>query len=113
MTETWQLVPGFPEVKVSNLGRVHYTATGKTVQNKSSKGNGGTVKVGGAFISRAWLVALLFVPCPNYDTYTSVWHKDDDRKNNAASNLEWRKPQTRAQWQQRIVVVPPALSDGL
>ena len=95
--EIWKDIEGFEgEFQVSNLGRIksfNYHGQGKEGILKPKKHNKGYLQIqlmcGGKdrtfTIHR--LVAKAFVPNPN--NYPIVNHKDEDRQNNNADNLEW------------------------
>lgn len=87
--EQWKTVEGFPDYKISNLGRVRSPLCilisrpnnkGYTIVNlrKDKKPYTKTVHR---------LVALAFVDNPN--GYPEVNHIDGNKENNRASNLEW------------------------
>lgn len=102
--EIWKVFPGYSFVEVSNLGRVrtkdHWVTykngikrlyKGHVLKQKLSKSgymyvyfktNGKTV---GLRVHR--MVATCFIPNPH--GYPVVNHLDNNRTNNAASNLEW------------------------
>lgn len=108
--EEWKEVPGYPDYQVSNMGRVK--ALQHTVYHKPSTKfpNGRFVTYrerilipakehGGYYfvvlyadkVKRSFrihrLVAQLFVENPN--NYEQVNHKDENKLNNQADNLEW------------------------
>lgn len=92
--EEWKPVNLFPNYHVSNLGSVKNVKTGQVIKpflsghlyyyvrfyTKGDKGKGKNF-----LISR--LVATMYVPNP--EDKKEVNHKDGNKANNAASNLEW------------------------
>lgn len=102
--EVWKPYPDYPFIQVSNLGRIgtidrvatdrngkKYHIKGRVLKQQFNKYgylyvqfsmNGKTVHLR---VNRA--VAITFIPNPN--NYPEVNHKDNDRTNNSASNLEW------------------------
>ena len=105
--EIWKDIEGFPNYKVSDLGRIkvkEYSLNNRTFKEKFLKPQ--TNKRSGyvqimltdennqrklKYLHR--LVANAFL-LPN-DEITTVIHKDGDKANNKASNLEYGKPNTR------------------
>ena len=91
--EIWKDVLGYGGFyQVSNLGRVRSSKWGYWKILKPIKLSTGYLKVGlyngkacQEYVHR--LVAQAFLPNPN--GYLYVNHKDEDRENNLASNLEW------------------------
>lgn len=95
--EVWKQIPGYNDkYEVSNLGRVRNTETGHVLSSlKSGQGYRSvwlydlTLKTN----RKRWivlvhrLVAEAFVPNPR--GFTEINHKDEDKTNNAANNLEW------------------------
>lgn len=104
MNEIWQDIPGSEGFyQASTLGRIrsvdrqihNYIKPGRVLKPQHHTSgyfsvniylNGNNVKH--AYIHR--LVALTFVPNPNQ--YEQVNHKDFNKKNNIADNLEWVSP---------------------
>lgn len=98
--EFWVLVPGKDDYMVSNTGKIKsYHRQWRRWIDKSlredSKGylsvgisTGGAKSTSSARVHR--LVASAFIPNPNNLPYVN--HKDNNSKNNDASNLEWCDP---------------------
>ena len=90
--EIWKDIKGYPDYQISNLGRVW--SKKRQIYLKPHKNNSGYLSVvipsingkyKGELIHR--LVALTFIDNP--DNLPCVNHKDEDKENNSASNLEW------------------------
>lgn len=107
MEEIWKKVSEFPELyEVSNLGKVRsvdriiigkdgisYPKKGK-ILSISDNGSGYfnvhlyiNNKMNTRYVHR--LVALEFVDNPNPKEFIYINHKDEDKSNNKANNLEW------------------------
>lgn len=94
--EKWKRVVDFPSYEISNLGRVR-NATGKILKPQKNKTNGyyqimlhngiDGKKVKLHYLHR--LVATYFLPTP-LEGQTQINHKNGDRQNNTASNLQWK-----------------------
>lgn len=94
--EKWKRVADFPSYEISNLGRVR-NSSGKVLKPQKNKTNGyyqimlhngiNCQKVKLHYLHR--LVATYFLP-PPLDGQTQINHKDSDRANNTASNLQWK-----------------------
>ena len=90
--EEFRDIPGYEGMyEVSNLGRVKNVETGRILKpGKDSRGylQAGLYKNG---IVRKFLihrlVAQSFIQNPN--NYPEINHRDEDKTNNAVSNLEW------------------------
>lgn len=105
--ENWMDIKGFPNYQISSLGRIkvkEYSKNNRTFKEKLLKPQ--TNKRSGyvqimltddknqrklKYLHR--LVANAFLP--KDDEITTVIHKDGDKANNKASNLEYGKPNTR------------------
>ena len=102
MTATWvSLAPllGVPRYEVSDAGRVRSLPMRVRCANGTRLAPGRVlkptlldtgylqVKIAGAKFAVHRLVAMAF--CEGYKARLTVNHKDGDRTNNAATNLEW------------------------
>lgn len=93
MKEEWRTIDEYPNYMVSNLGRVKSLNYGKEKILKQAKNHKGyhliTLSKNNIrkqyFVHR--LVALHFIPNPN--NYPQVNHKDENKQNNCANNLEY------------------------
>ena len=92
--ETWKAVVGFEGLyEVSDIGRVRSLKYGKQRIMKPVKTHNGYLRVtlcrdgNHKKMKVHRLVAQAFIPNPNH--LSTVNHKDEDKTNNAASNLEW------------------------
>lgn len=100
--EKWRRVVDFPNYEISNLGRVR-NSSGKVLKPQKNKTNGyyqimlhnSTTgqKVKLHYLHR--LVATYFLPQPQ-EGQTQINHKDSDRANNTASNLQWKYASDKA-----------------
>lgn len=90
--ERWLPIEGFDRYECSSLGRIRSLVTGKILRLTPKKDNG-YVPVGlwsdegGRTMRVHSLIARAFIPNP--EGKPQVNHKDGDRANNAADNLEW------------------------
>ena len=95
MIEIWKDLPGYEGLyKISNLGRV-YSVYKKSYKETYYDKNGyvmiGLCKEGKHKNLRLHrLVAEAFIP--NANNLPCINHKDEDKTNNRASNLEWCTP---------------------
>lgn len=90
--ELWKIIDGYENYSISNMGRVKNNTTGlvlKPADNGKGYKHVGLYdtnhKMKSIMVHR--LVAYYFVPNP--DNYPQVNHKDENKENNKASNLEW------------------------
>lgn len=94
--EKWKRVADFPTYEISNLGRVR-NSSGKILKPQVNPKNGYSQimlhngingkKVKLHYVHR--LVATYFLPQPQ-EGQKQINHKDSDRQNNTASNLQWK-----------------------
>ena len=90
--EIFKDIKGYPGYQISNLGRVW--SKKRQIYLKTHKNNSGYFQVCLYAINGKSkkelvhrLVALAFIP--NLNNYPCVNHKDENKENNSASNLEW------------------------
>ena len=108
--EKWKRVADFPNYEISNLGRVR-NSSGKVLTPQKNKTNGyyqimlhnsiDGKKVKLHYLHR--LVATYFLPQPQ-EGQTQINHKDSDRENNTASNLQWKYASDKANFNAGIEV---------
>jgi hypothetical protein len=86
-------IPGIPEnrYKISNTGEVMYMKNGRILSKQISNRGYFLVKIGNVTCTVHKLVALFFVP-GRTDEKCQVEHKDTQKFNNYADNLEWVTP---------------------
>lgn len=107
MEEIWKPIEGWEgKYEVSNLGRVKsyaqdiHTIDGKTwhlpermLKCTLSKGYATVNLCKGQKKNKTMrvhrLVAMAFVPNPDPEHFTMINHKDENKNNNVADNLEW------------------------
>lgn len=91
MFEKWKIIKSFPNYEVSTLGRVR--SRNKNLVLKPSVSGSGYYQVGlsgdGRYkmIQVHRLVAMAFIDNP--DNYPCVNHRNENRLDNQADNLEW------------------------
>jgi len=93
-TEIYKTIPNYSNYEVSNIGNVRNKKTGHILSKGSQKHRYeyvGLVNDDGETKSRSLhlFVAEAFVPKPESDKKLNVNHKDRNKKNNMATNLEW------------------------
>ncbi len=96
INEEWRTVADFPDYEISNLGRVR-NSSGKVLKPQQNPKNGyyqimlhngiNGKKIKLHYLHR--LVATYFLPQPQ-EGQTQINHKNGDRQNNTASNLQWK-----------------------
>lgn len=89
--EIWKPIPEYPRYSVSNMGRI---SNGKIILKPTQRRNGYLSvtlcnKDGRSHPSVHRLVANAFVENPNPQRFNIVNHKDENKTNNEAENLEW------------------------
>ena len=88
--EKWKIIDRFSDYEISDIGRVRNTKTKYILSNKNIKN--GYIQAGLCINGKASrqavhrLVAVTFVPNP--DNNLTVNHKDGNKLNNVATNLE-------------------------
>lgn len=102
INEEWKQVADFPDYEISNLGRVR-NSTGKFLKPQVNPKNGYSQimlhnGINGKKIKLHYLhrlVATYFLPQPQ-EGQTQINHKNGDRQNNTASNLQWKYTSDKA-----------------
>lgn len=97
MEEIWKPVPEFERLyMVSNMGRVFSLYNDKYVDLSLNKSGYVYVSLWRNGVRKQFrlhrLVAMVFVPNDDPDNKVQVNHIDENKQNNAASNLEWCTP---------------------
>lgn len=94
--EVWRSVPGYGSLEASSLGRLRNGATGHVLKLRLN--NQGYLQTGFTVDGR-WrtanahrMVCLAFHGLPPQANWHAA-HKDSDRTNNRADNMEWQSPQ--------------------
>lgn len=95
MKEIWKQIKGYPDYFVSNTGKVksyRYPSKGRIIMGHLDKDGYRRILLYSAPGVRKTkgvhrLVAEAFIPNPN--NYPVINHKDENRSNNNANNLEW------------------------
>jgi len=90
-TEEWRVVPEFPKIEASNMGRIRDSITkkirktpiGKRGYPNFSYWNNGKIRL----LTVHRCVAFAFLENP--EKKPQINHKDGDKTNNHVSNLEW------------------------
>src|SRR5207237_540358 len=93
-TQEWKIHPRFPKYKVSHDGRIYYIAKKRFIKPHINIDDYLTVSVKNVDGKRVQprvhvLVAELYVVNPKPGEYTIVNHKDGNKQNPNADNLEW------------------------
>lgn len=99
--ERWKPIKGCPGYEISNHGRVR---SPKTILKPWDDGRGYLrVKVGGVKFKVHKLVGEHFKRNPN--KFELINHKDGDKHNNQASNLEWttQSENVRHAWKHGLI----------
>lgn len=112
MSTNWRKVIGEYDYLVSDTGRVRRIGsnTDKAVKSKKAKYLRVDLYKDGKCITRGIhnLVAEAFVP--NYDNKPEVNHKDGNKHNNNANNLEWVTHKENCEHAWRIGIAKPSRS---
>lgn len=104
--EQWKDIDGFPMYQVSNFGFIRNKKTGRILKTHMRGGGYATVSLmtreeGEATpckLSVHRVVAKAFITNPDPHTKTWVNHKDFNRTNNRADNLEFVNPKENARY---------------
>lgn len=110
INEEWKRVADFPDYEISNLGRVR-NASGKILKPQTNSRNGNAQimlhnGINGKKIKLHYLhrlVATYFLPKPQ-EGQTQINHKNGDRQNNTASNLQWKYASDKENFNAGIIV---------
>ncbi|PDV89372.1 hypothetical protein CO652_07045 [Rhizobium sp. H4] len=94
--EVWRSVPGYGSLEASSHGRLRNGASGHVFKLRLN--NRGYLQTGFT-VDRRWrtanahrMVCLAFHGLPPHADWHAA-HKDSDRTNNRADNMEWQSPQ--------------------
>lgn len=95
--EEWRDIIDHEDYQVSNLGRVRNAETGRILKQYWNGGRkrDGYLRVDLRTNKKTYklsvhrLVALAFIPNPDPENLIQVNHKDENKSNNHADNLEW------------------------
>lgn len=110
MDEVWKTIEEFPNYQISNLGNVKSLTKNRLLSTTAKKHLYASLNLGQSYKgnnTRRYvhrLVATYFLPNPKNDS--EVNHKDGNKRNNNAENLEWctHEANMKHAWKKGLIV---------
>lgn len=87
METTWKAIPGFAGYEASTSGEIRNAKTKRIIKTEAQRKNYRFINIADCMQPVHRLVALTFVPAVEGKRYVN--HKNNDKRDNRAENLEW------------------------